>query len=395
MASMLDPFFEKPGKPLSNSERKKYTVIFAAVFIAILLCFNVLSLFLTNPYEGLPIWYSSKGEETILLFLIPAGVIVLFFTRLRKKGTEASFRKWQIAIAIVLALLVTIIDVFEFTSVPFSILLFVAMVATIYLMDLATRYGLTSGINLFLLCISLYTLAVYLLTIFAGGSIGGFSIFIPFLVAIALIAVGYYFYEDLFGSFSSLMAYQGIGGSSTLYFLLAPIAVVSVISWVSYLTSPIFYPLFSHLGIFATYLVIPNSGSAQSYVLSGGILYLLSGNFPLVLPSSQGGIGSFDIYLNYLALTSSLLAGIEVPEYVHALIFTIGTILLSLVSVKIWVWLTKQGDAVARQRAKIYRNTAVIALIVCIGTVCGLIISPLFFIIAGGTLCLLQKRSKT
>jgi preprotein translocase subunit SecY len=97
----------------------------------------------------------------------------------------------------------------------------------------------------------------------------------------------------------------------------------------------------------ALYTKEPTSSGGTSTTLVGGLVYLISPNFPLPY-SSPYGIGGYGPYVSYLLTGTSQLylpwgGLVYVPEWVHIITYTLVLVILCVIFGRFWVEMTGQS----------------------------------------------------
>ena len=160
----------------------------------------------------------------------------------------------------------------------------------------------------------------------------------------------------------SFEQFRGVGGRLPIPFLyvsvlpviLASSLELSLTVWFRFLAG-VKGGLANFAKFLAYYQPVAASNGATSLQLSGGITYLISPTFPLPYSANYGGIGGYGTYFTYLVShTTSLFlpwGGIlQVPEWIHVIIYTVVLIILCIIFGKFWVELTGQNPkALAEQ----------------------------------------------
>jgi preprotein translocase subunit SecY len=237
----------------------------------------------------------------------------------------------------------------------------------IYLDELMSKYGVTSGINLFIASGVSYAIVAgtfeilvpeALQAIQAGGAAAVSNAVIafgPLFFAIIVFLVSIYIYEmkvELPLAFEQL---RGIGGRLPIPFLYVSVLPVILTSSLELSLTVWFRFLAGVKGSFAGlakfiafYKPVMATSGATSLQLSGGITYLISPSFPLPYSASYGGIGGYGPYITYLLTTTTQLflptgGYVLVPEWVHVIVYTLVLVVLCVVFGKFWVGLTGQS----------------------------------------------------
>ena len=98
----------------------------------------------------------------------------------------------------------------------------------------------------------------------------------------------------------------------------------------------------------ALYQKVPTTNGGVSTTLTGGLLYLISPNFPLPY-SAPYGIGGYGTYATYLFVTGTSTLDLPwggfvlVPEWIHIITYTLTLVVLCVVFGKFWIEMTGQS----------------------------------------------------
>jgi preprotein translocase subunit SecY len=245
--------------------------------------------------------------------------------------------------------------------------LMIGAIFIIYLDELMSKYGITSGINLFIASGVSYAIVAGTFEILvpeavqavqAGGAAAVSNAVIafgPLFFAVLVFLVSIYIYEmkvELPLAFEQL---RGIGGRLPIPFLyvsvlpviLASSLELSLTVWFRFL-SGVKGSLASLAKFIAFYKPVMTTTGTTSLQLSGGVTYLISPSFPLPYSASYGGIGGYGPYFTYLMTTTTQLflpwgGYVLVPEWMHVIIYTLVLVVLCIVFGKFWVGLTGQS----------------------------------------------------
>lgn len=243
----------------------------------------------------------------------------------------------------------------------------VGAIVIIYLDEMMTKYGITSGINMFIAAGVSYaivagTLSILLPEAIAALQAGGAAAisnaiiaFGPLFFAIIVFLASIYAYEMKVELPLSFEQFRGIGGRLPIPFLYVSVLPVILASSLELSLTVWFRFLAGVKGSFANfakflayYQPVATTNGASSLQLTGGITYLISPTFPLPYSASYGGIGGYSTYFTYLiSHTTSLFLPwggvLQVPEWIHVIVYTVVLVLLCIVFGKFWVELTGQN----------------------------------------------------
>jgi len=392
--SILDPILKfipsvkKPSSPLSFREKMKWTGLILLVYFMMFStpAIGVSVSALNQPVMQLiSIIFAARigyiitvGITPIVLssillqLVIGAGVFKVDLNDPEQKGRFQSIQKLMaICIAVVEAYIFVATGYVTLSSPAFFGIVFaqlaISAIFIIFLDETMTKYGITSGINLFIaggVAFSIIGGTVTVLfseaasAITAGGATAipsAILAFGPLFFAAVVFLVCIYVYDikvELPLVFSQL---RGIGGRLPIPFLY--VSVLPVILATSFETSLTVWlrfiagvtgPLANIAKFFAYYTPQALSTGGTQLNLVGGLVYLISPSFPTPYSSAYGGQGSYQLYFNWFITHSSQLflpwgGMIMVPELVHIIIYTLVLVVLAVVFGKFWVEMTGQN----------------------------------------------------
>jgi preprotein translocase subunit SecY len=389
------PSIKQPGSPLSLREKMYWT---GAIILVYFMLYNIYAIGVNQQSVQQPflqlisiIFAAKIGSlitvgigpivlSSIILQLISgSGLVNIDQSDPVQKGRLQTLQKVAaIGIAVVEAF------IFVYTGyVPVSAASFIPIVIAqmavgavviIYLDEMMTKYGITSGINMFIAAGVSYAIVAGTLSILlpeaitalqAGGAAAisnALIAFGPLFFAIVVFLASIYAYEMKVELPLSFEQFRGIGGRLPIPFLyvsvlpviLASSLELSLTVWFRFLAGV--HGAFANLTRFiAYYQPVAAANGATSLQLTGGITYLISPTFPLPYSANFGGIGGYGTYFTYLVShTTSLFlpwGGIlQVPEWIHMIVYTVVLIILCVIFGKFWVELTGQNPkAMAEQ----------------------------------------------
>ncbi|MFI5412420.1 MAG: hypothetical protein ACHQX1_00850 [Candidatus Micrarchaeales archaeon] len=238
----------------------------------------------------------------------------------------------------------------------------IGAVTIIFLDEIMTKYGVMSGINIFIASGVSYSIVAGTFQVLLPGAIdalhaGGASAlpnallaFGPLFFAVIIFLVSIYAYETKVELPLAFEQLRGIGGRLPIPFLyvsvlpviLASSLVLSLTVWFRFLAG-----IGGSFGSIAKFIALYQASSPGNLQLTGGLLYLISPQFPSPYPAPFG-IGGYGAYFNYLATASSQLylpfgGIIAVPETMHIVIYTIGLVILCVIFGRFWIEMTGQN----------------------------------------------------
>ncbi|MDE1823587.1 MAG: hypothetical protein KGH50_04645, partial [Candidatus Micrarchaeota archaeon] len=249
-----------------------------------------------------------------------------------------------------------------------AIQLALGAIIVIYLDETMVKYGITSGINLFIAGGVAFAIVAGTINILLVGAIGqiaqGGSSALPnailafgslfFAILVMLICI--YVYDIKIELPLAFSQARGVGGRLPIPFLyvsvlpviLASSLIASTTLWFSFLSGVTGqYAQIAHF--IGYYQVNANgAGGGTTKALTGGILYLIAPTFNIGEPYPPPyGIGYGAYFNNLLAGVSPLYVPwggvVYVPEWVHIITYTIVLIILCIIFGKFWVEMTGQS----------------------------------------------------
>ncbi len=318
-------------------------------------------------------------SSIVLQLIVGSGIINI---EMGDTAQRARFQTLQKVAAMVIAVVESIIFVYtgyvpaaSASAVGIVILqLALGAITIIYLDEMMTKYGITSGINIFIaagvsFAIVAGTFGILVPEAAAAIQAGGAAAlpnallaFGPLISAILVFLISIYVYEmkvELPLSFEQL---RGIGGRLPIPFLyvsvlpviLASSLELSMTVWLRFLAG-VKGSLAGLAKFIALYQPVGTTTGGTTLQLNGGIAYLISPTFPLPYSANYGGIGGYGTYFTYLATHTTQLflpwgGFVYVPEWVHVIVYTIVLVALCIVFGKFWVEMTGQNPkALAEQ----------------------------------------------
>jgi preprotein translocase subunit SecY len=384
----LVPGISKPSTPLSFRQKLKWSAIIMCVYFLMFStpAFGVSRATISQPLIQLisVIFASRIGSlitvgigpivlaSIVLQLITGTGVITIDLNDPQQKGRFQSIQKISamvIAVAEAYIFVATgYVPIVSQAYVPVVVFQLALCAIFIIFMDEAmTKCGITSGINLFIAGGVAYSIIAGTSTILLGEAVqaiqsGGATAipnailaFGPLFFAIIVFLVSIYAYDmkvEVPLVFSQL---RGVGGRLPIPFLY--VSVLPVILATSFeLSLTVWFRFFAGITgslaniakFIALYQVMPTTTGGSQLSLVGGLIYLISPNFPLPYSTTYGGIGGYSSYFSYLATGTSQLylpwGGIvAVPELAHILIYTIVLVVLAVLFGKFWVEMTGQS----------------------------------------------------
>ncbi|MGC8495716.1 MAG: preprotein translocase subunit SecY [Candidatus Micrarchaeia archaeon] len=385
--SRFIPSIKSPERALSLREKMKWTAIVLSVYF---LLYNTYAIgvnptAVTQPFLQLvSVIFAARIGSLITVGIGPivlASIVLqlisgsgLLKIDLNDMAQKARFQSLQKLSAILLA--VAEAAIFVSTGyVPVSssadvgiviLQLAIGAIIIVYLDEMMSKYGITSGINLFIasgvsFAIVAGTFSILLpeaaQAVASGGAAALSSAvlaFGPLIFAILVFIISIYAYEMKVELPLAFEQFRGVGGRLPLPFLyvsvlpviLASSLELSLTVWFRFLAGV--KGTFANLAKFIAYYQPVGTSSGTTLQLNGGLTYLISPTFPLPYSANYGGIGGYSTYFTYLATHTTDLflpwgGMVLVPEWVHVIVYTVVLVLLCIVFGKFWIELTGQS----------------------------------------------------
>jgi preprotein translocase subunit SecY len=376
--SRFIPVIEGPKEPLSLREKMLWTGLVMGVFFLLYGTYVIginQQAVTSSVYQLISIISAARIGSIITVGISPivlSSILLqlfsgsgLFKIDMQNPVEKARFQSLQKLFALVLAFIESTIYVATgFVPIsspgaaPYVILQLAAgAIMVLFLDEIMTKYGITSGINLFIAAGVSYSIIAGFFTVLipqamtalSNGGAAALSnavlAFGPLFFSAIIFVVSIYAYEmkvELPLAFGQL---RGVGGRLPIPFLyvsVLPVILASsleaaLIVWFRFIANV--GGSFANLAKFIAYYQ-PVNGVQQ---LSGGVVYLISPQFP-----SPYTIGGYGPYFSYLAThTTSLFIPwgglIQVPEMVHVFLYVVVLIILCIIFGRFWVEMTGQS----------------------------------------------------
>ncbi|MGC8647196.1 MAG: preprotein translocase subunit SecY [Candidatus Micrarchaeia archaeon] len=377
------PSIKSPERPLSLREKMKWTAIVLAIYF---LLYNTYAIgvnptAVTQPFlQLISIIFAARIGSIITVGIGPivlasivlqliagSGLLKIDFNDTVQKARFQSLQKLS-------AILIAVAEAYIFVStgyVPVAnahafgvvvLQLALGAIVIIYLDETMSKYGVTSGINLFIASGVSFAIVAGTFSILLPESIqavqnGGAAAlslavldFGPLIFAIVVFLISIYVYEMKVELPLAFEQFRGVGGRLPLPFLyvsvlpviLASSLELSLTVWFRFLAGV--KGSFANLAKFIAYYVPSPSGPQ----LEGGLTYLISPSFPMPYSANYGGIGGYGPYFTYLATHTTYLflpwgGYVLIPEWIHVIVYTVVLVLLCIVFGKFWIELTGQS----------------------------------------------------
>ena len=378
------PSIKKPDSPLGFKEKLKWTALIMTVYF---LMFSIpaygvnLVTVTSGVYQLISIIFAARIGSLItvgigpivlasilLQLLMGAGLIKLDINNPEQKGRFQGIQKLT-------AIIIAIIEAYIFSATGYVPLinnsffgvvvlqLALGAIFIIFLDEMMTKYGITSGINLFIAGGVAYSIIAGTISIIIPESVSAISsggaaaipnaimAFGPLFFALIVFLISVYVYDMKVELPLAFSQFRGVGGRlpipllyvSVLPVILATSFILSLDVWFRFLAG-----VSGSLANLAKFIALYSPSATGSVQLTGGLIYLISPTFPLPYATQYGGIGSYATYfaalINYQSQLFLPWGGyIFVPEWVHVIVYTVVLVLLCIVFGKFWVEMTGQS----------------------------------------------------
>ncbi len=387
------PAISRPSAPLSFKEKLRWTAVIMGIYYLMFStpAFGVSTSTINQPLiQLISIVFASRIgslitvgigpivlSSIVLQLIMGTGIINVDLNDPEQKGRFQSIQKTAaMIIAVVEAYIFVVTGYVPIISSAYTglVVLQLALCAVfiVFMDEAMTKYGITSGINLFIAGGVAYSIVAGTTTILlaeaiqaiqAGGSTAipnAVLAFAPLFFAIIVFLVSIYAYDmkvELPLVFSQL---RGVGGRLPIPFLYVSVLPVilatsfelSLTVWMRFIAN-VTGPLANFAHFIAFYQLAPTSAGAASLTLVGGLVYLISPTFPLPYSTTYGGVGGYSAYFSYLATHTSELyvpwssaanpVILFVPEWIHIVVYTLVLVALAVAFGKFWIEMTGQN----------------------------------------------------
>lgn len=371
------PGVKKPSAPLSFKEKLKWTGIIMTIYFLLFTtpAFGVRISTLKSPVFQIinTIFAARIGSlvtvgigpivlaSIVLQLLNGAGVIKIDMQNPEDKGRFQAIQKLgAMIIAVVEAVIFASTSVTAISPsffVPIVLQFILGAIIVIYLDETMVKYGITSGINLFIAGGVAYSIIAGTFTILlplaeqslAAGTATAIPqavlAFLPLLFTVIVFLISIYVLDMKIELPLVFSQFRGVGGRLPIPFLYVSVLPVILATSLLYSLGVWFMPL-AHvsggLGNVVHFFALYSNQSGTSQ-LSGGLIYLMQPQFPTPYTSGYG------TYIYQLATSWTYLylpwGGIplQVPEWVHFIVYLLVLVTLCIVFGKFWVEMTGQS----------------------------------------------------
>ncbi len=384
----LIPSIKKPTHPLSFKDKLKWTAIIMGIYFTMfsIPAFGVNTSALNSSiFQVINIIFAARIGTLVTVGIGPIVLSSIILQMLQGTGAlnidlnnpdqKSRFQGIQKIAAMVIA----IIEATIFTSTTISLTspaffwivvaqLAISAIIIIYLDEIMVKYGITSGINLFIAGGVAYAIvagtASILIpeaqtSIITGGATAipqAILDFGPLFFAIIIFLISIYVLDMKLELPLVFSQFRGVGGRLPLPFLyvsvlpviLATSLTVSLGVWLR-ISATYSGAGTSVVHFFAYYTNQSSTAGTGSEVLSGGLVYLMQPLSFLPYSTKYNGVGGYGNYFYILATQTSPLyppwggAPLLIPEWVHFLIYMFILVGLCIIFGKFWVEMTGQS----------------------------------------------------
>ncbi|MGC8479621.1 MAG: preprotein translocase subunit SecY [Candidatus Micrarchaeia archaeon] len=384
----LIPSIKKPSYPLSFKDKLKWTAVIIGIYFTMfsIPAFGVNSSSLNSSiFQVINIIFAARIGTLVTVGIGPIVLSSIILQMLQGTGAlnidlnnpdqKSRFQAIQKLAAMVIA----IIEATIFTSTTISLTspsffwivvaqLALSAIIIIYLDEIMVKYGITSGINLFIAGGVAYaivggTFSILIpeaqTAIISGGATAipqAILAFGPLFFAIIIFLISIYVLDMKIELPLVFSQFRGVGGRLPLPFLyvsvlpviLATSLTVSLGVWLR-ITATYAGSGVSLIHFFAYYTNQSSTAGASGETLSGGLVYLMQPLSFLPYSTKYDGVGGYGNYFYILATQTSPLyppwggAPLLIPEWVHFLIYMLILVVLCVIFGKFWVEMTGQS----------------------------------------------------
>lgn len=381
------PSIKSPDRPLSLREKMYWTAGVIAIYFLLynINAFGVSTSTVTAELQLVSIIFAAKIGSVITVGIGPivlssivlqlisgSGLMKIDLNDVQQKSRFQALQKMMaIIIAIVEAVAYSLTGFVPLASPAFFgivvVQLTIGAIIIIYLDEIMSKFGITSGINLFIASGVSYAIIAGTIEIIIPGAISAITaggaaaisnavlVFGPLFFAILIFLISIYAYETKVELPLSFEQLRGVGGRLPIPFLyvsVLPVILASALElsftvWFRFLNGV--KGTFANLAKFiAYYQPVGATGGGTSLQLSGGLSYLISPTFPLPYQAPLG-IGGYGAYFSYLMTHTSDLflpwgGMVLVPEWIHVIVYVVVLIALCVVFGKFWIEMTGQSS---------------------------------------------------
>jgi preprotein translocase subunit SecY len=377
------PGIKGPENPLSLREKMIWT---AGVLVIYFILYSTVAIgvsqqALSNPeIQLISIVFAGKIGSLITVGIGPIVLSSIVLQLLSGSGLfkmdmndpvqKSRYQVIQKLAAIVIAIVESIVYVLTgfvpiTSSAVFGIVvlqLAIGAITIIFLDEIMTKWGVMSGINIFIAAGVSYSIVAGTFQILIPGAeqalaAGGAAAlsnavlaFGPLFFAVVIFLISIYAYETKIELPLAFEQLRGIGGRLPIPFLYVSVLPVILASSLE-LSLTVWFRFIAGVsgtfGALAKFIALYQTTSPGNLSLTGGIVYLISPQFPAPYPAPYG-IGGYGAYVNYLLTATSQLylpwgGIILVPETIHIVIYTVVLVILCIIFGRFWIEMTGQN----------------------------------------------------
>ncbi len=380
------PAIKKPATPLTLKEKLRWTAIIMGIYFILFStpAVGTNSAVLNQPsIQLISIIFAARIGSLITVGIGPivlagiiiqmldgSGIIKIDKNDMKQKSEFQAIQKFA-------AIVIAVVESYIFTATGYvpiisnSAFMLVAVqlaagaICVIYLDEAMTKYGITSGLNLFIAGGVAYsivggTIQIIIPEAVSAISGGGASAipnamlaFGPLLFSLLVFMVCIYAYDVKVELPLVFSQFRGVGGrlpipllyTSVLPVILATSFEFSLQVWLRFLAGVT--GSFAGLAKFIALYQPVGSGAQSTLTLVGGLLYLISPQFQLPYAAPYG-IGGYTAYTQYLSTHSTQLylptgGLVMVPEWIHIVVYVVSMVALCIVFGIFWIDMTGQS----------------------------------------------------
>lgn len=388
----LIPGIKNPSTPLTFREKLKWTAIVISVYLIMFStpAFGVNISALNNPlFTVINTIFAARIGTLVTVGIGPIVLASIILQMLQGAGVfkmdlnspeqKAKFQGMQKGMAMIIAVIEAVI--FTSTTITLTspayfgivaVQLAISAIIIIYLDEIMTKYGITSGINLFIASGVAFAIVAgtgnilipeALATLHTGGATAipqTILDFGPLLFAIIVFLISIYVLDMKIELPLVFSQFRGIGGrlpipflyASVLPVILATSLTISLSVWLQAIAV-------AHAGVLTTsggldslaYYVNQSTGTGTTTkTLYGGLIYFIQPLGYTPYASNYGGTGGYGAYFTVLATYTRPLyppwggAPLMIPEWVHFIIYALVLVVLCVLFGRFWTEMTGQGS---------------------------------------------------
>ena len=312
------PSIKAPQRPLALREKMFWTALILGVYFVLynINAYGVSAAPVSSELQLLSIIFAAKIGSIItvgigpivlssilLQLLTGSGLVKIDMNNLQEKSRFQAIQKiLSISIAVVEAVAYTLSGFVPITSASFALIVIIQLaigaIAIIFMDEIMSKYGITSGINMFIASGVSYAIVAgtveilfpeAISTIAAGGAAAISNtvlVFAPLFFSVLILLISIYAFETKVELPLTFEQLRGVGGRLPIPFLyvsvlpviLASALELSLTVWFRFLANV--HGTFANLvNFFALYQPVGTAGGGTTLQLTGGLIYLISATF--------------------------------------------------------------------------------------------------------------------